>query len=113
VYQLAADRQARYARYSAIARSGTFGPAGHVNLCTLTDTLDVLGLPVDDLEQRALTQLAELDPIIVAVVDNLLNRAAANEYDPASYAVPGPAPRRLRAVPQPDNPTITEETEPQ
>jgi hypothetical protein len=33
------------------------------------------------------------------VVEELLNRAAHNAYDPVRYAVPGPAPRRLRAVP--------------
>jgi hypothetical protein len=74
-----------------------------VNPCTLTDTLDVLGPDLDELEQRALAQLAEIAPIIVAVVEELLNRAARNAYDPVRYAVPGPAPRRLRAVPQPDN----------
>jgi hypothetical protein len=94
-----------------MARSGTFGPAAHVNLCTLTDTLDVLGLDLYELEQRALAQLAELGPIVVAVLDDLLNRAASNAYDPVRYAVPGLALRRLRAVPQPDNPSTRKDTD--
>jgi len=105
VYQLAAGRQARYARYAETARRGTFGPAADLGLCTLTDTLEVLGLPVDELERRALARLAAGDPLIVAVVDDLLNRAARNDYDPARYAVPGPAARHLRAITPSDNPT--------
>ena len=107
VYALAADRQARYACYCYTARRGTFGPAADLGLCTLTDTLEVLGLPVDELERRALARLAAGDPLIVAVVDDLLNRAARNDYDPARYAVPGLPARHLRAIPPtaPGNPT--------
>lgn len=108
VCQLAADRQARYARYCNTARSGAFGPAAHLGLCTLTDTLDVLGLDVDELEQRALEQLAAGDPLIVAVVDELLNRAARNPYDPVRY-VATPSARHLRAIP--GNPSSSEETD--
>jgi len=99
LYQLAADRQARYARYCDTARRGTFGPAAHFGLCTLTDALEVIGLPVDELERRALGRLAAGDPLVVAVVTDLLNRAASCDYDPARYAVPAPPERRLRAIP--------------
>ena len=110
VYQLAADRQARYARYRGAARSGMFGPPAHVNRCTLDDTLDVLGLDVDELERRALAQLAEGDPLIVAVVDELLNRAARNPYDPARYAAVPPV-RQLRVIPLPGNPSTGKDTD--
>ena len=86
-----AEARIRFASYVRAARGGTFGPASHLGLCTLTDTLDVLGVPLGGWDLAVLRQLAGLDPLTVATIASLFYRAARDQYDQARYVV-RPAP---------------------
>ena len=77
--------QVRFAPYCRTARDGTFGPASFVGYCTLTDTLTVLGVDLGNYDRAVLQQLGSLDPLTVAVLASLFDRATGNGYDQTRY----------------------------
>ena len=89
-----AEARIRFASYCRAARDGTFGPARQLGLCTLTDTLYVLGAELGGFDVEVLEQLAALDPLTVATIASLFYRAAHDDYDQARYIVTGPGWRR-------------------
>jgi hypothetical protein len=97
----------RYAGFCRAAKDGTSGPPGeqllhppgHLELCTMTDTLETLGVDLGRFDVEVLGRLAAaLDPLAVAVVNSLFQRAAGDDYDQAVY-VAAPRPRHLAPVP--------------
>ena len=65
------------------------GPRGSISATAsqhaaeaLTDTLDVLGIPLGAFDKAVIGELAELDPLTVAVVMSWLSRAARDQPRP-------------------------------
>ena len=65
------------------------GPRGSISATAsqhaaeaLTDTLDVLGVPLGAFDHAVIFELAELDPLTVAIVMSWLNRAARDQPRP-------------------------------
>ena len=83
----------RFTRFCHAALSGMSGPPGeqlvhppgHLELCTLADTLDTAGVEVGEFDLEVLGQVAGLGPLVAAVVNSLFQRCARDEYDPARY----------------------------
>ena len=82
-----AEAQIRYAGYVRAA-SGQFGPAPRLNLATLSDTLDTVGVEIGAYDAEVLGRVAGLlGPLDCAVLNSLLQRAARDDYDQAVHIV--------------------------
>ena len=82
-----AQAQVRFASYCRAARTGTFGPAGFLGYCSLVDTLDRY-VELGDFDRAVLQQLGSLEPLTVAVLTSLFQRAAGDGYDRTRYFIP-------------------------
>jgi hypothetical protein len=81
-FQTRQQAAAAFADWLAGPRGGISATASQHAAEALTDTLDVLGVPLGAFDRAVVSELAELDPLTVAIVMSWLHRAARDQSRP-------------------------------